>query len=52
MYLRTENIACIFYAWMEIIVHKKKIVIIKNSIAKKVSRYIDAPMNRATPTVE
>ena len=40
---------------MKIIVEKKKkIVIIKNNIAiciaGKVSRYIDASMNRATPT--
>ena len=41
---------------MKIIVGgKKKIVIVKNNtairIAGKVSRYIDASMNRATPTV-
>ena len=41
---------------MKIIVEKKKkkIVIVKNNIAiriaGKVSRYIDASMNRATPT--
>ena len=38
---------------MKIIVEKKKIVIVKNNIAiriaEKVSRYIDASMNRATP---
>ena len=43
---------------MKIIVKKKKkkIVIVKNNIAiriaGKVSRYIDASMNRATPTVK
>ena len=38
---------------MKIIVEKKKIAIVKNTIAiriaGKVSRYIDASMNRATP---
>ena len=40
---------------MKIVVGKKKIAIVKNNIAiriaGKVSRYIDASMNRATPSI-
>ena len=50
--LHVDIIMCLS-AEMKIIVQKKKIVIIKKNIAiriaGKVSRYIDASMNRATP---